>query len=79
MLKALFSKFSSKAKLSLKKQQRKMKIVEMKEKKKEGNVHAEDCKQSGVKLRKVHPARDVDECASGFKLALQPPAVWIPH
>ena len=25
-------------------------------------------------MRKVHPARDVDECASGFKLALRPPS-----
>lgn len=39
----------------------------------------EGCKLSGVRLCKVHPAKDVDECASGFKLTLQPPEVWIPR
>lgn len=49
------------------------------ERKRRKRGQREDCKLSGVRLRKVHPARDVDECASGFKLALQPPAVRIPR
>lgn len=66
----------------LKKQQRplkKEKPVKKNERKRRKRGQREDCKLSGVRLRKVHPARDVDECASGFKLALQPPAVRIPR
>lgn len=70
-------RFSSKTTLSLKKQQRPLKKSKN-ERKRRKRGQREGRKLSRVRLRKVHPARDVDECASGFKLALQPPAVWIP-
>lgn len=64
--------------LSPNKQQRTLKKSKnQRKRRKHGN--GESYKLSGVKLRKVHPAKDVDECASGFKLALQPPVVWNPH
>lgn len=80
-VKALMKKgrsFPQENTLSLKKQQRPLKRTKS-ERKRRKHGWGEGYKLSGVRLGKVHPARDVDECASGFKLALQPPAVWIPR
>lgn len=82
-IKAFFGekKFPSNTTPSLKKIQQRPKPRrerKMKGKRRKARQRA-SCKLSSARQRKVPPARDVDECASGFKLAQQPPAVWIPH
>lgn len=65
--------------LSLKKTTKALEKNSKNERKRRKCGQGEGRKLSGVRLRKVHPAGDVDEYASGFKLALQPPVVWIPR
>lgn len=65
--------FPSNTTPSLKQQQQRpkpKKETKMKGKRWKARLRA-SCKMSSARLRKVHPARDDDKCASGFKLVQQ--------